>query len=395
MRLSQFPCWNNAMKAEITALEKTNTWILVELPPGKHPIGCKWVYKIKHKPDGSIERYKARLVAKGFTQLEGIDYFETFSPVAKITTFRVLLALAAAKGWHLQQLDVNNAFLHGDLDEEVYMKLPPGLTADSPNQVCKLQRSLYGLKQASRQWHSKLTTALLSLGYTQSMADHSLFVKNTGSSFTALLVYVDDILLTGTDLAEINHVKKYLDDQFSIKDLSDLRYFLGLEVSKSAKGIVLNQRKYVLDILSDAGLLGAKPAATPMDPSTKLQADKGIAYTDPAEFRRIIGKLIYLTTTRPDISYAVQQVSQYVSNPLDLHYKAAIRILRYLKGCPGKGLFFPSSNSLKPSAFADSDWACCLDTRRSVTGYCIFLGDALISWKSKKQGIISRSSSEA
>lgn len=178
-----------------------------------------------------------------------MDYFDTFSPVAKLTTIRLILALAAAQNWHLQQLDFNNAFLHGDLDEEVYMALPSGVTVTEPNQVCRLTKSLYGLKQASRQWFAKLSSALLSLGFVQSQSDHSLFTKKTTDSFTALLVYVDDVILTGTSVTEINSVKQFLDDRFKIKDLGCLKYFLGLEVSRSHKGIHLCQCKYALDIL--------------------------------------------------------------------------------------------------------------------------------------------------
>lgn len=192
-------CWKNAIKEELVALDKNGTWVLTELPSEKRPIGCKWVFKIKHRADGSIERYKARLVAKGFTQTEGLDYLETFSPVVKMTTIRVILSLAAANNWYLHQLDVNTAFLHGDLDKEVYMKVPPGLSA-SPNLVCKLQKSLYGLKQASRQWHAKLAGVLMDSGYVKSTADHSLFLKSTTNSFTAILVYVDDLVLTGNNI---------------------------------------------------------------------------------------------------------------------------------------------------------------------------------------------------
>jgi hypothetical protein len=195
------------MNVELLALAENHTWDVVDLPHGKHPIGCRWVYKIKYKADGSIERYKARLVAKGYTQMEGLDYFDTFSPVAKITTVRVLLAIAAIKGWHLEQLDVNNAFLHGDLNEEVYMCLPPGMFANSPSKVCRLHKSLYGLKQASRQWYSKLSSFLISIGYSQSQADHSLYIKASPCAFTALLVYVDDIVLAGDSTQEIQFVK--------------------------------------------------------------------------------------------------------------------------------------------------------------------------------------------
>ena len=309
------------MEAELQALQSNNTWKLTLLPPHKTAIGCRWVYKIKHRADGSIERYKARLVAKGYTQMEGLDYLDTFSPVAKLTTVRLLLAMAAFNQWHLRQLDVNNAFLHGELDEEVYMQVPPGLLVPNSQMVCRLQRSLYGLKQASRQWFTKLSGLLTSLGFEKSHSDHSLFLRFTGSITTVLLVYVDDIILTGNSESEIQDVINLLDQAFKINDLGNLKYFLGLEIARSSSGIHLCQRKYTLDILSDSGMLGCQPNVTPMDYSTKLQATAGIPLSTEASssYRRLIGRLIYLTNTRPDITYAVQQLSQYMSNPTSVH----------------------------------------------------------------------------
>jgi hypothetical protein len=213
------------MQAEIKALEANNTWTFVPLPSNKTLIGCKWVYKIKHNSDGSIERYKAQLVAKGFTQCEGLDYFETFSPVAKLSTVRCLLALAVIKGWHLHQLDVNNAFLHRDLDEEVYMKPPLGFITKGDTRVCRLNKSLYGLKQASRQRFSKFSSTLLLLGFTQSKSDYSLFIKSHGSSFMALLVYVDDIVLASNDTHAIAEFTTLLNSKFKLKDLGPLKFF--------------------------------------------------------------------------------------------------------------------------------------------------------------------------
>ena len=217
--------WKNAMKNEIEALNINETWSITDLPLGKRSIGCKWVYKLKFNADGKIKCYKARLMAKGYTQVEGIDYHENFSPVAKITTIRLLIAVTAAKNWHLDQLDVNNAFVHGDLDEEVYMDLPQGLCTEKPNQVCRLKKSLYGLKQASRQWYSKLANCLHDVGFTQSSSDYSLFTRKTTSNFMALLVYVDDIILAGDDAEQISTVKEFLDRNFKIKDLGRLSFF--------------------------------------------------------------------------------------------------------------------------------------------------------------------------
>nr|KYP70921.1 Retrovirus-related Pol polyprotein from transposon TNT 1-94 [Cajanus cajan] len=392
---SKSDCWIKAMTDEITALEANNTWTVTSLPPHKTAIGCKWIYKVKHHADGSVERHKARLVAKGYTQLEGLDFLDTFAPVAKLTTVHLLLSLAAIHNWFLKQLDINNAFLHGDLNEEVYMHLPPGLTTTTPGQVCKLNRSLYGLKQASRQWYARLSTFIMQQGFHHSSADHSLFLKFTNSACTALLVYVDDIVLAGNDLTEIHQITALLHKTFKIKDLGDLTYFLGLEVARNSIEIHLCQRKYTLDILSDTGMLACCPSSTLMDYKAALSSDTGTPLTDPSAYRQLIGRLIYLTNTHPDITHAVQHLSQFASKPTTYHQHAAFRILRYLKQAPGRGIFLSANSSLQLKSFSDSDWAGCMDTRRSITGFAVYLGHSLISWKSKKQATVSRSSSEA
>jgi hypothetical protein len=260
------PKWKAAMLEEMRALEKNNTWELVELSNGKEPVGCKWVYTIKYSPEGKVERYKARLVAKGYTQTYGVDYEETFAPVAKMNTVRTLISCAANLGWNLFQLDVKNAFLHGDLEEEIYMHIPPGFrTAQTENKVLKLHRSLYGLKQSPRAWFDRFRRAMVQLGYIQSNADHTLFYQKNNGKLTVLIVYVDDIVITGDDDKGIESLKKHLTKEFEVKDLGQLRYFLGIEVSRSSKGIYLSQRKYVLDLLSDTGMLGCRPALTPIE----------------------------------------------------------------------------------------------------------------------------------
>ena len=389
------PHWHAAMQNELTALESNQTWIVTDLPLGKRAIDCKYVYKIKYNSDGSIERFKARLVAKGYTQQEGINYHETFSPVAKLVTVRCLLAIATVKGWGLYQFDVNNAFIHGDLQEEIYMKRPPGYTQGSPHQVCKLLKSLYGLKQASRQWYSKFSTALLDFRFYQSKCDYSLFIKRETHSFTALLVYVDDIIVASNSPAMVEKIKVFLDNKFKIKDLGKLRYFLGIEIARTTHGIQICQRKYVLDILASSGTLGSRPTKLPMDQNLRLSKEKGAILSDLTYYRKLVGQLLYLTITRPGISYSVQTLSQFMDHPTYQHLAATFKVLKYLKGTPGQAIFFPSNNSLNLIAYCDSDWASCPDTRRSVTGFCVFLGSSLISWKSKKQSVVSRSSVEA
>ena len=240
---SKFDCWKKTMETELTALIQTGTWKIVDLPPNIKPIGCRWVYKIKHHADGSIERFKARLVAKVYNQIEGLDYFDTYSLVAKMTTVRLVIALASIHHWFIHQLDVNNAFLHGQLQEDVYMQLPSGINVSKPNQVCKLVKSLYGLKQASRKWYERLTSLLLAQGYKHANSDHSLFTKSTATTFTVLLVYVDDIILVGNSISEFKNIKSILHASFKINDLGQLKYFLGLEVAHSQKGISLCPRK--------------------------------------------------------------------------------------------------------------------------------------------------------
>jgi hypothetical protein len=273
--------------------------------------------------------------------------------------------------------------------------VPQGVSSPKPGQVCRLLKSLYGLKQASRQWFEKLTHFLLAQGFVQATSDHTLFIKSTVSSFTALLVYVDDIILAGTSLSVFDELKLALHQTFKIKNLGQLKFFLGLEVARSSKGISLCQRKYCLELLEDAKLTSCKPVSTPLDPSTRLYQDGGSVYHDVAAYRRLVGRLLYLTTTRPDIAYATQQLSQFMASPTITHYHAALRVLRYLKRSPGRGLFFPHSSDLQLLGFSDADWGGCIDTRKSISGYCFFIGKSLVFWKSKKQNTISCSSAEA
>ncbi|CAH9096427.1 unnamed protein product [Cuscuta europaea] len=388
------PGWRQAMQTEIKALEDNGTWELTALPSGKKALGSRWVYKIKYHADGRIERLKARLVVLGNHQVEGIDYNETFAPVAKLVTVRAFLAVAVTKNWELHQMDVHNAFLHGDLDEEVYMKCPPGFSVSS-NQVCRLRKSLYGLKQAPRCWFAKLVAALHAYGFVQSCADYSLFTCSRGGTQVNVLVYVDDLIISGNNSTTISMFKNYLHSCFHMKDLGVLKYFLGIEVARSPDGLFLSQRKYTLDIITESGLLGAKPAATPIDINHCLARSNSDLLADPLPYRRLLGRLIYLAVTRPDLSYSIHLLSQFMQSPKTDHWLAALRIVRYLKGTPGQGILLRSDSALSLTGWCDSDWAACPITRRSISGWIVFLGHSPISWKTKKQVTVARSSAEA
>lgn len=246
-------CSRQAINAELQALEENHTWDVVRCPSMK-PIGSKWVFSVKLRSDGSLDRYKAHLVALGNRQEFGVDYEEIFAPIAKMTTVCIILAIAASQSWNLHQLDVNNAFPHGDLHEEIYMKLPSGMIASSSRDVCRLRRSLYGLKQAPRAWFEKFRSTLLTFNFLQSEYDSSLFFHKSASSIVLFLVYVDDIIITGTDSGFISKLQQFLHATFHMKDLGQLTYFLGLEVHQRATGIFLNRHEYVQDLIALAGL---------------------------------------------------------------------------------------------------------------------------------------------
>ncbi|KAL9993337.1 putative RNA-directed DNA polymerase [Helianthus debilis subsp. tardiflorus] len=399
--------WRKAMADEYSALIRNGTWTLVPSPPNANIVDCKWVYKVKRDQHGTITRYKARLVAKGFNQQSGIDYTETFSPVVKSTTIRVVLSLAVTKQWPLRQLDVQNAFLHGDLKEKVYLKQPQGFVDPlRPAHVCLLHKALYGLKQAPRAWFERLSSALLSLGFKGSKTDPSLFIYSSHGTFMYMLVYVDDIILTGNNNVAINKVVNSLSHTFAIQDMGPLSYFLGIEVARRGSDIILSQRKYINDLLVKASLSKAKPVPSPCTTTAPLSLGDSSPFDDPARYRQMVGALQYVTLSRPDITFAVNKVCQFMHAPTENHWSAVKRILRYLHGTADQGLVitrYASSilhaytnvhfNTL--SAYSDADWAGCPDDRRSTGGYAIYLGSNLISWSARKQKTVSRSSTES
>nr|GEW10037.1 ribonuclease H-like domain-containing protein [Tanacetum cinerariifolium] len=308
-----------------------------------------------------------------------------------------MLNVVICNGWNLFQLDINNAFLYGGLSEDVYMTLPPGFDNDK-SKVCKLNKSLHGLEQAPRQWNAKLTQALTEHRFVQSKFDYSLFTKNSDNVFIILLVYVDDIVVTGNNLNEIEKFKQFLMSKFQIKGLGKLKYFLGIKILDNKDSICLNQRKYYLELLHEFGLLAAKHVDTPLPENVTLnhiESDDDHLLVKVLNYQRLVGKLIYLSNTRPGIAYVVHCLSQYMHSPLNSYLDAALRVLRYLKGSSGSSIQINKIDNLKLGAYADSDRAMCPATRKSISGYCVFVGDSLITWISKKWSTLSRSSAEA
>ncbi|CAA0817787.1 cysteine-rich RLK (RECEPTOR-like protein kinase) 8, partial [Striga hermonthica] len=390
------PQWRLAMQREYDALVRNKTWTLTHLPADKTLIGSKWVYKVKHNADGTVARHKARLVAKGYTQYPGFDYGETFSPMAKLATIRTVLSIALASNWDIKQIYIDNAFLHGNLDTDLYMEQPVGFVMPQKEHlVCRLHKSIYGLKQASRAWFDKLGSCLHSLGFKRSQADNSLYYRHSNGNCTLVLVYVDDMVITGSNTSEITKLIDQLGKEFSLKDLGGLNYFLGIEILKTRSGLFLNQRKYIVDLLKRTGMIDSKGLLSPMVGSPLLSKFSGQPMEDPKLFRSVVGALQYATISRPELSYSVNKVSQYMQTPMNTHWKAVKRILGYLAGTLDYGMHFYMSKNLQITAYADADWGSDIDDRRSTSGFCIFLGPNLISWSSKKQHIVSRSSTEA
>ncbi|KAK9058098.1 hypothetical protein SSX86_022938 [Deinandra increscens subsp. villosa] len=371
------PLWMRAMEEEMSALRCNGTWTLVPRPNNVNIVGSKWIFRTKYLPDGTVDKHKARLVAQGFTQIPGLDFTHTFSPVVKAATIRIVLSLAVINNCPLHQLDVKNAFLNGNLGETIFMEQPPGFLDDRfPHYVCKLNKALYGLKQAPRAWFQRLSTFLLQNGFTCSKSDTSLFIFKKGSCIMYLLVYVDDLILTGSHSNTIRSFIFRLHKEFATKDMGNLSYFMGLEATHDSHGLFLSQSKYAHDIVAKANLLEAKPFHTPLATSTILTKD-GTPFSNPTMYRFLVGALQYLTITRPDISFAVNQVSQFLQNPTEEHFQSVKRILRYVKGTLSFGLHFSKPKNTNILGYSDADWARCIETCRSTYGYSILLAGTL------------------
>ena len=390
------PLWQKAMQEEMTSIHRNNTWTLVSLPSHKRAITCKWVFKIKTTNNGTPPRYKARLVARGFEQTHGIDCFDTFAPVVRWETIRILLAIATHLNWPIHQLDVLTAFLNGILAEEVYMHQPPGfIQKGAEHLVCRLHKSLYGLRQSPRAWYAKLHTALLAWKLLQSHADPNLYFVHIHNHTIALLVYVDDILITGSDIHLITQLKGHLQRTFKTNDLGSLHRYLGVQFDKVPTGLHMHQTEYALSILSLFNMDTCKPAYTPLPEGLVLSKVADSPPVDATLYRMLVGKLLYLTKTRPDIAHAVSVVSRFMQEPLETHLQAAKHILRYVRRYPDVGLFFKQGEENYLHGYTDADYGQDIDDRISVGAYIFFIGNSPVSWNSKKQSSTSRSSCES
>ncbi|KAL0418133.1 UNVERIFIED_CONTAM: Retrovirus-related Pol polyprotein from transposon TNT 1-94 [Sesamum radiatum] len=395
--------WIKAMKEEMKSLKDNKTWVLVPKPKNTSIVDSKWIFKLKNENDSL--RYKARLVAKGFTQKEGIDYTEIFSPVVKYTTVRIILALTAHFDWELKQMDVKTAFLHGDLDENIYMAQPCGFIDNrNPEHVCLLKKSLYGLKQSPRQWNKKFDNFMKTLMFHKSAYDPCLYFKFVNNAPIFLVLYVDDMLIASPDLSMIEKLQNDLRKTFEMKDLGNAKKILGMTIDRDRKtsSIFLNQKAYVISVLEKFSMINAKSSSVPLAPHFQLSKDQSPKsdsekkLMEKVPYSNAIGSVMYLMVcTRPDIAYAVSCLSRYMSNAGPPHWEALKWLLRYLSGSANTGIKFSrSSKGVNLVGYVDSNYANDRDSRKSTTSYIFTLCGSCISWKSQ-QNIVALSTTEA
>lgn len=392
--------WKMAMNEEIEALNDNKTWTLSELPRGKRLTGCRWVFTVKTDPAGNIERYKARLVAKGFSQREGIDYFETYAPVVRYESIRLLLAIAASRDYEIKKFDVKTAFLYGELQEEIYLEQPEGYAdPNNPDFVCKLHKSLYGLKQSPRCWNEKFVGFLKTFSFLPCESDKCVFIGQVNGFTVYLALYVDDGLIMCEKMSAIDEVLSVLKGKFKIT-VGSASDFVGLEIVRNRKQrlLTINQAGYVNKLVDKFAMQDAKISSIPADPGSYLRKNpENIHSTKNIPYREAVGSLLFAArVSRPDIEYAVNYASQFLDCYTQEHWQFVKKILRYLKGTVDFGITFGNSGSLDSlQGFTDADYAGCLDTRKSRSGFVFILNGAPVSWSSQRQCIVSLSTAES
>ncbi|CAL2226198.1 unnamed protein product [Prunus armeniaca] len=341
--------WRDTMNVKIEAIELNKTWDLTILPAGVKTIGVKWIFKTKLNEIGEIDKCKARLVANGYAQQYGIDYTEVYAPIARLDTIRLVIALSTQQGWSIFQLDVKSAFLHGDLSEEVFVQQPQGYEKKGEeHKVYKLNKVLYGLKQAPRAWYSKIEAYFAKEGFEKCYCERTLFKKSKeGGKLLIVCLYVDDLIFTGNDMSMCEEFKKLMMLEFDMSNLGKMRYFLGVEVLQNSDGIYVSQRKYVHEVLERFGMNNRNLVKNPIVPGCKLSKDEKGAKVDASVFKQVVGSLMYLTTTRPDLMYGVSLISRFMSCPTEQHWLVAKRLLRYLKGMTSLGIFYKKGGPIQ------------------------------------------------
>ncbi|KAL9252498.1 Retrovirus-related Pol polyprotein from transposon RE2-like protein, partial [Drosera capensis] len=387
--------WVDAMQEELNEFERNEVWYLTPRPKNYPVVGCKWVFTNKSNENGTIIRNKARLVAKGYSQKEGIDFDETFAPVARLEAIRMFLAYAAYQGFKVHQMDVKSAFLNGKLQEKVYVEQPPGFEGyEHPEYVYRLDKALYGLKQAPRAWYETLSTFLCENKFERGKVDTTLFLKRHKDHILLVQIFVDDIIFGCTNDKLCERFAELMKSKFQMSLMGELKYFIGLQVQQLKGGIFINQSKYLQNTIKKYGLDNASHMKTPMSTSIKIEKDEPRKKINQTMYRGIIGSLLYLTASRPDIQYAVCVYARYQSDPKESHYTALKRILRYLKATPNLGIWYLRELDFTLIGYSDADFAGCIVDRKSTSGSCQFIGARLISWFSKEQTIVSTSTAE-
>jgi hypothetical protein len=380
------------MKDELDQIEKNSTWEMVHRPEGKNIIGSKWIFKNKLNEQGQVVRNKERLVCKGYAQIEGLDFDETFSPVARLEAIRIFLAYACHKRFKGYQMDVRSAFLNGDLNEEVYMEQPEGFELlDNPDLVCNLKKALYGLKQAPHASYHRLDMYLKDKGFKRGTVDNNLYIKIEGNDFFIVLVYVDDIIFRCNKDSLVKWFSSAMDSKFEMSMIGELPFFLGLQITQRSKWMFISQEKYLREMLKRFQMEDSKHVGTPIVTGCKLSKDDDSPNVDQSSYRSMIGSLLYITTSHPDIMHAIGMVGRYQSAPKQSHFLAVKMIFRYLKEIMTYGLWYPRNQNFQLTAYSDADWENYVDERKSTSGGEFFLGDSLVEWISKNKSSISLS----
>uniref|UniRef100_A0AAV1VJJ4 Integrase catalytic domain-containing protein n=1 Tax=Peronospora matthiolae TaxID=2874970 RepID=A0AAV1VJJ4_9STRA len=396
--------WREAMDAELLSHKRNDTWTLVPRGTAIRTIGCRWVFAKKRDQNGRVVRFKSRLVAKGFKQKYGVDFFETYSPVANMNSIRVVLSVCAAFAYQMEQLDADTAFLNSELEDRVYMEVPIGVE-NAQNYVCQLNKAIYGLKQAASAWNKTIHRVFLGYGFKSCGADQCVYVKRSKSNFIYVCLYVDDMIIAAKTSDEIDDVKNALKSVFKMKELGPAKFILGMEIdhNMTAGTLMIKQTRYIDDVAKRFGQENAKSVDNPCATGLKLSKSQSPATDEERRkmqsrpYRSLIGCLLYITTcTRPDISFVVTQLSRFLENPGAQHWNAAIRVLRYLKTTRQHGIIYKGgTGSVTAEAYSDADWGSNLDDRRSVSGVMIMIGNAPVVFKSKFQRTVALSSAEA